>query len=147
MDIDSNNHLHLAYQGFESADNETEIYYTISINPVPVELVSFEATYADGQVILQWTTATESNNFGFEIERSHGRETFKKIGFVEGTGTTTVPKTYMFVDRDIRNGLYSYRLKQVDFDGAFNYSPELEVVVKPPSSYRLEQNYPNPFSG
>jgi hypothetical protein len=71
---------------------------------------------------------------------------FEKIGFVEGNGTTTEPKAYSFVDNELEAGTYTYRLKQVDFDGSFKYSKSIEVEINTPSSFVLEQNYPNPFN-
>lgn len=113
---------------------------------VPVELVSFGATAHESEVILQWVTATESNNYGFEIERSSAGTMFNRIGFVAGHGTTVVPKSYIFVDRDIQKARYYYRLKQIDFDGSYSYSNVLELVLEAPSTFRLQQNFPNPFN-
>jgi len=106
----------------------------------PVELTSFTAT-VDNSVILNWATATELNNSGFEVQRNE-----ETIGFVDGNGSTTYPCQYTYTDNPT-DGTYTYRLKQVDFDGAFAYSNEIEVDVNSPSSFILEQNYPNPFNG
>jgi len=120
--------------------------YAVGIRDVtPVELISFTANGTNSQVLLNWTTATESNNIGFEIERSKGEE-FYRIGFVEGNGTTTEIKEYSFVDNNVVSGEYKYRLKQIDYNGSFEYSYIIDVNVKAPSSYILEQNYPNPFN-
>jgi len=113
--------------------------------PIPVELISFNANVNDGNVELSWITATEINNQGFEIQRSAGLE-FEEIGFVPGYGTTTETKAYSFVDRNVNPGSYSYRLKQIDFDGTFAYSDVVNVEVNPPAVFSLEQNYPNPFN-
>lgn len=114
---------------------------------VPVELTSFVANVtASGMVELKWTTATELNNLGFQVERKSVDGEFLAIGYVQGNGTTTERKEYSFTDRNVEPGKYSYRLKQMDFDGRFEYSSEIEVDVHPPLQFTLEQNYPNPFN-
>jgi len=116
-------------------------------NVVPVELTSFTAGLSGQAVILNWTTATEINNQGFEIERHTTTSNWEKIGFVPGFGTTSEPKAYSYTDDNIVTGTYIYRLKQVDYDGTSNYSNEVEVEVDfLPSDYALFQNYPNPFN-
>ena len=112
---------------------------------MPVELTSFTGNSVDGNVTLNWSTATEINNRAFEIERRKENSTFVLIGFVEGNGTTTEKQEYTFVDKNITTGKYYYRLKQIDFDGTFEYSNEIEVDAAP-VSFSLEQNYPNPFN-
>lgn len=112
---------------------------------LPVELVSFNAAANGTQVNLNWETATETNNKGFSIERSSGTE-FKTIGFVPGFGTTTESKCYSFSDNNVNPGTYSYRLKQLDFNGTFEYSNAVEVQVTSPVEFTLAQNYPNPFN-
>ncbi len=117
------------------------------IDIVPVELTSFTASLSEGSVILNWTTATELNNQGFEIERALSNQDWTKIGYVPGFGTTTEPKTYSFMDQNILTGTYSYRLKQIDYDGTYSYSDAIEIVVDlTPGSFTLFQNYPNPFN-
>ncbi len=118
--------------------------YDLSI--VPVELTSFTANVVGTNVELNWTTATELNNQGFEIERSEDNVSFEQIGFVPGFGTTTETKSYTYSDQSINSGTYFYRLKQMDFDGSFDYSNIVEVDVTLPSVFALEQNYPNPFN-
>jgi hypothetical protein len=112
---------------------------------VPVELKSFSGYAADNKVSLNWTTATETNNSGFEIERKTIGE-WETIGFVPGSGTTTELRSYSFNDENISSGNYSYRLKQIDYNGLFEYSEVIEIEVGVPSQYSLEQNYPNPFN-
>ncbi len=112
---------------------------------VPVELVSFKANIIDNKVYLNWETSTETNNKGFEVQRGSGNNQFEKIGFVQGNGTTTEAQQYSFVDQ-ISSGTYYYRLKQVDFNGVFEYSNIVEVESGLPSEYALNQNYPNPFN-
>jgi poly(3-hydroxybutyrate) depolymerase len=113
---------------------------------VPVELVSFAATVQGNSINLTWTTATELNNLGFQVERRSPNTEWNNIGFVNGHGTTTETKFYSFIDSDLNPGTYSYRLKQIDFDGTFEYSPVVEVEVSVPDKFSLSQNYPNPFN-
>ncbi len=112
----------------------------------PVELSTFAAASADGNVTLNWTTSTETNNSGFEIERKAGDERFVKVGFAAGSGTTTQARSYSYTDENPGSGTYTYRLKQVDFNGSCSYSDEVMVNVNSPIRYTLEQNYPNPFN-
>jgi len=120
--------------------------------PIPVELTSFTAISQYGKVILNWTTATEINNLGFEIERKIiSNETNGEwilVGFREGYGTTTEPRDYYFVDdvSGITENSLAYRLKQIDFDGSYEYSDEVLVGNPAPINYSLAQNYPNPFN-
>lgn len=121
-------------------------------NVIPVELASFNAVLIYNDVQLNWTTATETNNKGFEIERASSKTTpsqegWENIGFVPGFGTTTEPKSYSFTDANVSTGIYKYRFKQIDFDGTFTYSNEIEVEVDlTPKEFVLYQNYPNPFN-
>lgn len=122
------------------------IYTDLSI---PVELISFTAEIVNNNVNLKWITATETNNKGFEIQRKsiNDSSNWQVIGFVNGSGTTTERKNYLFVDDNITIGNYLYRLKQIDFDGSFSYSKEIEVDVEFTTfDYQLYQNYPNPFN-
>lgn len=112
---------------------------------VPVELTSFAAASDKNDVILTWNTATELNNQGFEIQRKITGE-FERVGFVEGRGTTTEAQNYLFRDKDLLSGNYTYRLKQTDFDGSFAYSDEVEIEISQPNVFYLGQNYPNPFN-
>ena len=112
---------------------------------VPVELSSFTCYASDGKVVLNWSTATETNNQGFEIERK-SNESWETIGFVPGSGTTTQVRSYSYVDENGFSGKFSYRLKQIDFNGQFEYSEIIEIDINIPAEYSLEQNYPNPFN-
>jgi choice-of-anchor B domain-containing protein len=112
---------------------------------VPVELSFFNANAYGNFVELDWTTATETNNQGFEIQKKSGND-FYTIGFVAGSGTTTEPKNYSYQDKNLENGVYVYRLKQFDFDGTSSLSEEIVVEVNNPSDFVLNQNYPNPFN-
>ncbi len=111
---------------------------------VPVEFVSFNASVTNNVVNLNWATATETNNKGFEVQRSLNNSEFASIGFVDGKGTTTGTSNYTYSDAT-QTGKYSYRLKQVDFDGTASYSNTVEVNVVP-TAFDLGQNYPNPFN-
>lgn len=114
---------------------------------VPVELTSFTGAYVGNDVQLKWSTATELNNRGFEIQRSANGSQFATVAFVEGNGTTTEQQKYSFVDNtvDTRTN-YAYRLKQIDFNGNYEYSSVVNVGITLPSQFVLEQNYPNPFN-
>jgi hypothetical protein len=110
--------------------------------PLPVELTSFTALLSGDAVILNWETATEVNNYGFEIEASTSSATgWKTIGFVSGHGNSNSPNSYSFTAID---GAKYYRLKQIDTDGRFEYSSVVEVEGS--LSYKLSQNHPNPFN-
>ena len=127
------------------SDMQTGLYVFDFDDGTPVELTSFNAVSNRNSVELKWTTATETNNYGFEIERRSGGEDFVTIGFVNGAGTSTVPQNYSYTDKQLESGRYSYRLKQIDFNGTFEYSGVVEVDVAP-LQYELSQNYPNPFN-
>ncbi|MCX7610788.1 MAG: T9SS type A sorting domain-containing protein [Ignavibacterium sp.] len=113
---------------------------------IPVELTSFTATVNPTNVELNWTTATELNNYGFEIERRTADGEYYTIGFVKGNGTTTQVNRYSYIDKNLEPGKYFYRLKQLDYSGAYEYSNEIEVDFNLITGFNLEQNYPNPFN-
>jgi len=114
---------------------------------LPVELTSFTASYVGTNVQLKWSTATELNNRGFEIQRSAKGSAFATVAFVEGHGTTTEIQNYTFVDKSIDTRVsYSYRLKQIDFNGTSAYSSIVNLGITLPNEFTLEQNYPNPFN-
>ena len=148
-DVDRN----LSYEFVAASRDGRVIMFSGGEDAIPVELTSFTASIAGNDVVLNWNTATEINNMGFGIERkvissqsASGGFEFKKIGYVEGNGTTTQTTSYHFVDKNVEFGKYAYRLKQIDFDGTFSYSGEVEVEVGLPINFALEQNYPNPFN-
>jgi ligand-binding sensor domain-containing protein len=118
---------------------------------VPVALMNFGLDLVANDVHLNWTTSTETNNSGFEIERKESgvrsqESEWNDIGFVPGHGTTTDPQFYSFTDETIQPGDYQYRLKQTDYDGSFEYSKIVEVTIESPQEFSLSQNYPNPFN-
>ena len=129
--------------------NPSIILYTDN-GGVPVELTSFTVNVNDReQVEVKWSTATETNNSGFEVQRLNTSEqarVWEIISFIPGHGTTTEPQYYSFTDDKINSGKYKYRLRQIDYDGTFEYTDELEVEINIPLKFVLEQNYPNPFN-
>ena len=147
IDRDFSSSYYLNFDGWtQNNPPYLEVIYEYSI---PVELSSFTATVNESDVTLNWATATETNNQGFDIERTlanSGTPNWQKIGYVAGYGTTTEPKAYSFVDTKLETGKYVYRLKQIDLDGTYKYSDEVNVDVQSPIDYALEQNYPNPFN-
>jgi hypothetical protein len=115
---------------------------------LPVELASFVSNVNKNNVELNWSTATETNNQMFEIERSISNSNeWTKVGQVQGHGTTTEAQNYKYMDTRVETGHYTYRLKQIDFNGTANYH-ELsgDVIVGVPTAYAISQNYPNPFN-
>ena len=114
--------------------------------PLPVELTTFTANATGEKVTVEWETATEINNAGFSIERSKDNKKFSEITFIKGKGTSTEKSFYSYIDKSALSGKYYYRLKQVDFDGTYQYLKSVEVDMGIPTNYSLEQNYPNPFN-
>ncbi len=115
-------------------------------SPLPVELVGFSAKAKNRNVTLSWETKNEIDNLGFEVERKDKTGTWMKTTFVEGNGTSNSPKYYNFEDKKLTSGKHFYRLKQIDNDGSFEYSNEVEVSIELPTEFALSQNYPNPFN-
>jgi hypothetical protein len=132
--------------------------FNLSRSELPVELTTFTANVIENDVELNWETATEVKNYGFEVERkilSEGllsekqvqNDSWEKVAFVQGHGNSNSPKYYSFTDKSIQaSGKYSYRLKQIDIDGTFEYSDEVEINIGSPNNFELVQNYPNPFN-
>jgi len=110
---------------------------------VPVEFVSFQGKSVNNTIVLKWITATELNNYGFEILRSVNLTDWEIRGFVSGNGTTTEHNFYIFQDSEFLNDHYFYKLKQIDFNGNYNFSEIIEVEIQI-NNYSLSQNYPNP---
>ncbi len=137
-----------------AVNNPTGIVFASSQDILPVELVSFNASLINesgNSVHLTWQTATEVNNYGFEIQLLMVTGQWENIGFVEGAGNSNSPISYSFIDNSPASGRdKSYRLKQIDLDGKYSYS-EIIVVELPgnkslPEDFSLSQNYPNPFN-
>lgn len=114
---------------------------------LPVELASFTSTVNKRDVSLNWTTTSETNNSGFEIQRSAANGQWTRVAWISGKGTSVIPNNYTYADRNLNSGSYSYRLKQVDYNGAFEYfNLNNEVVIGAPDRFAVSQNYPNPFN-
>ena len=139
------NKVHFIDLDFGFAVGDGGIILRTTEGGVPVELTSFSAIVNEREIILNWTTATETNNRGFEVEKLFGQN-WAVIGFVEGNGTTTETKSYSFRHEDLEAGIHKYRLKQIDYDGTFEYSENVEAKVTAPVGFELSQNYPNPFN-
>ena len=133
-----------------SYNSQTVLNVELVSSIIPVELISFTSTVNENNVTLNWITATETNNMGFQIERRKTkdarREEWDIIGFIDGKGTTTETQTYSFNDENLDAGNYQYRLKQMDFDGSYSYSNIIEAEIVSPNKFILEQNFPNPFN-
>jgi len=125
--------------------------------PLPVEMSALAVNSLGTNVQLKWNTSTEVDNEGWEVERkgiaskeygeSSPGQDWQEVGFVKGTGTSTGPQQYSFIDANLSPGSYSYRLKQMDRNGAFKYSQEMQIKVgAAPREFALSQNYPNPFN-
>jgi hypothetical protein len=139
---------HTLYAGCASAVGSGAGVYEYTFSFVPVELVSFSAEVVSGNVGLSWITATEINNYGFQVERRNAETgDWSNIGFVNGNGSSTEMHYYSFSDNSVPVGKYFYRLKQLDFSGNFEYSDEIEAtILEVLNDFTLNQNYPNPFN-
>lgn len=119
---------------------------------LPVELTSFTARPDGERAVLEWSTASETNNAGFEVQiqrpaEGEGASGWEPLGFVDGSGTTSEPRTYRYKTDALETGRYRFRLKQIDYDGAFEYSPAVEVVLALAETFQLSAPYPNPAEG
>ncbi|MDT3694769.1 MAG: T9SS type A sorting domain-containing protein [Ignavibacterium sp.] len=144
--------ISLPYSGSDVAalwvgnDGSKRLFFDKLSAIIPVELTSFTANVVDNSVILNWSTATETNNSGFAVERMYSESNWQEIGFVPGFGTTTEIRSYSYTDAGLASGSYSYRIKQIDYNGSIEYSNVIEVDVNTPDKFSLDQNYPNPFN-
>lgn len=132
-------------------DSVGKLFIVYQNDLIPVELTAFTANAAGSNVTLNWTTATETNNEGYEIQRrvisENQSSEWQRVSFIAGKGTTARTSNYTYTDNlnNVNGSKVEYRLKQVDYDGTVNYSQVVEIEVVP-SVYVLEQNYPNPFN-
>jgi Secretion system C-terminal sorting domain len=131
--------------GYNRTGAGDKIFRSIAIT-TPVELSSFSSTVNGNNVNLSWSTATELNNRGFELERRSSDGDFNKIAFIKGNGTTIQTNNYSYSDKNLPNGKYSYRLKQIDFNGESTVSETTEAEISFADMFYLDQNYPNPFN-
>jgi Secretion system C-terminal sorting domain len=134
-------------------DQPLTVPLNLVATPLPVELVSFTASARGRNIDLSWATKTELNNYGFDVERKAVASdqstvnSWSKVGFVEGKGTTNAPQSYKYSDVVKSAGTFTYRLKQTDRDGKFTYSPQVEAKsALTTDDYKMSQNYPNPFN-
>lgn len=153
------------YFRITAVDNSgNESVYSNEVNampnnaPTPVEITSFTISSSQNTVTFRWTTATEINNYGFEVERrvvstdlsqpspQRGGQGWGQIGFVQGNGTSNIAHSYCYIDQQVLPGTYAYRLKQIDNDGTCKYSGETEAAITAPEKFALNQNFPNPFN-
>lgn len=134
--------------GFTTMGGNQKRYFALFTERVlPVELSSFTSSVDKQNVTLSWNTISEQNNLGFEIERKLSESEWKKIGFVKGSGTTNQAHNYIFTDNNLSSGKYSYRLKQIDYNGNYKYFYlQNEITIGIPKVFNLSQNYPNPFN-
>jgi photosystem II stability/assembly factor-like uncharacterized protein len=147
--LDNGNYCYTIFNSYNvgwATDWNTPNFYKYVGPQLPVELTSFTAITNGSEVTLNWSTVSEINNLGFEIQRSFESTDFVTVGVVYGKGTTTERQDYSYSDKNLAEGKYSYRLKQIDFNGSFEYSDVVEVDFRAFNSYLLEQNYPNPFN-
>lgn len=133
---------------FAAGNLLTDDSQTSNTTPLPVELASFISSVNKNNVQLNWSTASESNNKGFSIERTKVSENlWSEIKFVNGAGSTSNPVSYSFEDKNLATSKYKYRLKQIDYNGNYKYYDlQNEVEIGVPAKFELGQNYPNPFN-
>jgi hypothetical protein len=121
---------------------------TICGGVMPVTLSSFTASANNNSATLMWVTDAELNNSGFDVERRNihpGANEWQKITFIQGSGTTNQPKGYLYEDKKLPKGTYQYRLKQIDYNGNYEYFKlEYNIIIAPPNKFNVSQNYPNP---
>ncbi len=129
-------------------DGQASSSSTILSAPLPVNLLAFNSSVLNGNdVLLKWSTSSEIDNSGFDIERKSSSNGWSKIAFIKGNGTTSAVSQYIFTDRKLNSGKFSYRLKQIDYNGNFQYlNLSGDVNINLPSKFFISQNYPNPFN-
>ncbi|RKY87597.1 hypothetical protein DRQ11_05785 [candidate division KSB1 bacterium] len=141
-----NTNYYLVIKVRDEANNQSEYSNVAMAATLDVELITFYAQVFERYVVLHWSTASETNNFGFEIQRRTEDEDYQTIGFVKGNGTTTEVCHYRYVDENLAASKYYYRLKQIDTNGQVHFYREIVVQTRLPQTFVLYQNYPNPFS-
>jgi hypothetical protein len=119
---------------------------SVDCSTLPVTLLNLSASPNGNKVTLKWTTTSEINNRGFDVQRSHDGSDWITVGFVPGVGNTSIPSDYSFTDHNLESRRYFYRLKQIDFDDRYKMSTIVSAVIGSRSEYSLGQNYPNPFN-
>ena len=147
--IDYNKHYVYTATTVNLDDRESDFSNIVEINTSgvnPVELAEFTYFIQQNNIILTWITASESNNYGFEIQRNLNNRNYQTIGFVKGHGTCFMENVYTFVDSNLKGDIYYYRLKQLDFSGDFTYSEQITISLESRAELTLYQNYPNPFN-
>lgn len=138
--------------------NDVSVYFVYHFSDIPYQRISklmgvdtvsftyFTGTETSSGILLEWGTASELNNQGFEVQRKLGSVEYSTIAFVQGYGTSNTPHSYSYTDNYLYSGeSYVYRLKQIDFDGSFQYSQEVTIIVSYSGPDTLYQNFPNPF--
>jgi len=148
LSIDANNSLYISLtrSSLANADKIVTLKYS---NPLlPVELTLFNYEKRENNVLLNWTTSSELNNSGFDIERKdNANQSWRKIEFVAGYGNSGTENNYSYMDKNLVSGTYFYRLKQIDYNGNYKYYDlQSEVIIGIPQKFVLHQNYPNPFN-
>ena len=132
----------------DSRNSSVDIYTQRMLSDLvlPIELISFFASFDDGTIKLQWSTVTEVNSYGFEIQRRTGKNSeWNAIGFAKAAGASSTPHEYVFRDQVVTANLVEYRLKQMDTNGGFTYSNSVSIKLVP-DRFSLSYNYPNPFN-
>ncbi|MBN2357549.1 T9SS type A sorting domain-containing protein, partial [candidate division KSB1 bacterium] len=146
MLLEPNQAYYIGIRVLDDVGNASDIAF-VTETTTPVELATFTARVVKDRILLNWATHSETNNFGFDVERRLSAATaYERIAFVGGAGTSTSPRSYTYVDQPQHIGRVYYRLKQIDTDGRTTYSDEVMAQVSAPQSFVLTQNYPNPFN-
>lgn len=117
---------------------------SVDCSTLPVTLLNLSASPGSSKVTVKWTTSSEINNRGFDVERSNDGNSWTKVGFVAGAGTSNAPINYSFVDQNVEQRKYYYRLRQIDIDDRYRYSAIVSASLTGRGEFSLGQNYPNP---
>ncbi len=133
-------------QGGNNGDEMYTASTTLTYASLPVELVSFDIIVDASKALLNWRTESEQNNLGFDVQHATGAQWFETIAFVEGSGTSSEPRDYIYTVDNLLPGKHRFRLRQVDFDGTATMSEQIEISVEIPDRFELSSAYPNPFN-